>query len=62
MLRALVSEWLCDLVGLCFKTFLIDIFFQTTFVLEEVEGDPVAIAVHPSGDEIVCSLSKGSCK
>ncbi|XP_054790079.1 SEC12-like protein 1 [Prosopis cineraria] len=34
----------------------------TTFVLEEEEGDPVAIAVHPSGDEIVCSLSKGSCK
>ncbi|KAI9124370.1 hypothetical protein K1719_004292 [Acacia pycnantha] len=34
----------------------------TTFVLEEVEGDPVAIAVHPSGDDIVCSLSKGSCK
>ncbi|KAF7820212.1 SEC12-like protein 1 [Senna tora] len=33
-----------------------------TFVLEEEEGDPVAIAVHPSGDDIVLALSNGSCK
>ncbi|GMY23090.1 SEC12-like protein 1 [Fagus crenata] len=34
----------------------------TTYVLEEVDGDPVSIAVHPSGDEIVCSTTKGGCK
>ncbi|MED6108882.1 PHD finger containing protein Phf1 [Stylosanthes scabra] len=34
----------------------------TTFVFEAVDGDPVAIAVHPSGDDFVCSLSNGSCK
>ncbi|XP_061353422.1 SEC12-like protein 1 [Gastrolobium bilobum] len=33
-----------------------------TFVLEAEDGDPVAIAVHPSGDDLVCSLSNGSCK
>lgn len=33
-----------------------------THVLEETEGDPVAIAVHPSGDEFVCSTTKGGCK
>ncbi|PNX71556.1 SEC12-like protein 1-like, partial [Trifolium pratense] len=32
------------------------------YVLEAEEGDPVAIAVHPSGDEFMCSLSNGSCK
>ncbi|XP_004496156.1 SEC12-like protein 1 [Cicer arietinum] len=32
------------------------------FVLEAEEGDPVAIAVHPSGDDFMCSLSNGSCK
>lgn len=37
-------------------------FFQATFVLDEEEGDPIAIAVHPSGDDIVCYLSNGSCK
>lgn len=26
------------------------------------EGEPVAIAVHPSGDDFVCSLSTGGCK
>jgi prolactin regulatory element-binding protein len=31
-------------------------------VLEAEEGDPVAIAVHPSGDDFMCSLSNGSCK
>lgn len=36
--------------------------FQTNFVLEAEEGDPVAIAVHPSGDDFMCSLSNGSCK
>ncbi|KAK7830203.1 sec12-like protein 1 [Quercus suber] len=34
----------------------------TTYVLEEVDGDPVSITVHPSGDEIVCSTTKGGCK
>lgn len=34
----------------------------TNFVLEAEEGDPVAIAVHPSGDDFMCSLSNGSCK
>ncbi|EXB58483.1 SEC12-like protein 1 [Morus notabilis] len=33
-----------------------------THVLEEVEGDPVSIAVHPSGDDVVCSTTKGGCK
>lgn len=33
-----------------------------TFVLEAEEGDPVAIAVHPSGDDFMVSLSNGSCK
>jgi len=36
--------------------------FQTTYVLEAEEGDPVAITVHPSGDDFVCALSNGSCK
>ncbi|KAK9282936.1 hypothetical protein L1049_011161 [Liquidambar formosana] len=31
-----------------------------TYVLEE--GDPVAIAVHPNGDDIVCSTTAGDCK
>ncbi|KAF2295240.1 hypothetical protein GH714_032266 [Hevea brasiliensis] len=31
-------------------------------VLEETEGDPVAIGVHPSGDDFVCSTTKGGCK
>ncbi|RZB88152.1 SEC12-like protein 1 isoform D [Glycine soja] len=34
----------------------------TTYVLEAEEGDPVAITVHPSGDDFVCALSNGSCK
>lgn len=34
----------------------------TNYVLEAEEGDPVAIAVHPSGDDFMCSLSNGSCK
>ncbi|XP_027366061.1 SEC12-like protein 1 isoform X1 [Abrus precatorius] len=33
-----------------------------THVLEAEEGDPIAVAVHPSGDDIVCSFSNGSCK
>ncbi|RDX66325.1 SEC12-like protein 1 [Mucuna pruriens] len=33
-----------------------------TYVLEAEEGDPVAIAVHPSGDDFVCAFSNGSCK
>lgn len=31
-----------------------------TYVLEE--GDPMAVAVHPSGDELVCSTTTGDCK
>ncbi|KAJ8766013.1 hypothetical protein K2173_020529 [Erythroxylum novogranatense] len=33
-----------------------------TYVLEETEGEPLTIAVHPSGDEIVCSTTKGGIK
>lgn len=35
---------------------------QTEFVFEECEGDLVGVAVHPSGDEIVCSTTQGGCK
>jgi prolactin regulatory element-binding protein len=31
-------------------------------VFEETEGEPVTIAVHPNGDDFVCSTSKGGCK
>jgi prolactin regulatory element-binding protein len=34
----------------------------TSYVLEEVEGDPVSIAVHPNGEDIVCSTTRGGCK
>ncbi|KAI5344381.1 PREDICTED: SEC12 [Prunus dulcis] len=34
----------------------------TTYVLEEVEGEPLSIAVHPTGDDIVCSTSNDGCK
>ncbi|XP_062175394.1 SEC12-like protein 1 [Alnus glutinosa] len=34
----------------------------TTYVIEQVDGDPVSIAVHPSGDDIVCSTTNGGCK
>ncbi|XP_061996515.1 SEC12-like protein 1 [Rosa rugosa] len=33
-----------------------------TYVFEAVDGDPVSIAVHPSGDDVVCSTSNGGCK
>ncbi|OWM70266.1 SEC12-like protein 1 [Punica granatum] len=33
-----------------------------SYVLDESDGDPSAIAVHPSGDDFVCSTSTGSCK
>lgn len=33
-----------------------------TYVLEETDGDPVTIAVHPNGDELVFSTTKGGCK
>ncbi|KAL6125595.1 hypothetical protein ACLB2K_073651 [Fragaria x ananassa] len=33
-----------------------------TYVFEAVDGEPVSIAVHPSGDDIVCSTSNGGCK
>ncbi|GAB4836333.1 PHD finger containing protein Phf1 [Ancistrocladus abbreviatus] len=32
----------------------------TVHVMEE--GEPVGVAVHPSGDEIVCSTTSGDCK
>ncbi|KAF4368020.1 hypothetical protein CsatB_011324 [Cannabis sativa] len=32
------------------------------YVVEEVEGDLVSIAVHPSGEDIVCSTTNGGCK
>lgn len=31
-------------------------------MLDESDGDPSAIAVHPSGDDFVCSTSTGGCK
>ncbi|KAG2672289.1 hypothetical protein I3843_13G031100 [Carya illinoinensis] len=34
----------------------------TTHVLEQVDGDLVSIAVHPSGEDIVCSTTMGGCK
>ncbi|XP_019059192.1 PREDICTED: LOW QUALITY PROTEIN: SEC12-like protein 1 [Tarenaya hassleriana] len=33
-----------------------------TRTLEESDGDPIAIAVHPCGDNFVCSTSEGGCK
>ncbi|KAM7467854.1 hypothetical protein LguiB_015416 [Lonicera macranthoides] len=35
---------------------------SATHVFEEEEGDPVNLAVHPSGDDIVCSTASGGCK
>ncbi|XP_039014386.1 SEC12-like protein 1 [Hibiscus syriacus] len=29
---------------------------------EESDGDPITIAVHPSGDDFICSTSNGGCK
>ncbi|KAK0592285.1 hypothetical protein LWI29_016613 [Acer saccharum] len=33
-----------------------------TYVFEESDGDPVTIAVNPSGDDFVCSTTSGGCK
>ncbi|XP_010521738.1 PREDICTED: SEC12-like protein 1 [Tarenaya hassleriana] len=33
-----------------------------THTLEESDGDPIATAVHPGGDDFVCSTTKGGCK
>ncbi|GAV69217.1 WD40 domain-containing protein [Cephalotus follicularis] len=33
-----------------------------THVLEESEGDPLTIEVHPSGDDVVYSTTNGGCK
>ncbi|CAN1238708.1 SEC12-like protein 1 [Linum grandiflorum] len=33
-----------------------------TYELEETDGDLVSIAVHPSGDDFVCSTTNGGCK
>ncbi|KAK4776295.1 hypothetical protein SAY86_004983 [Trapa natans] len=33
-----------------------------THEFDETDGDPSVIAVHPSGDNFVCSTSTGSCK
>ncbi|PON42010.1 WD repeat containing protein [Trema orientale] len=32
------------------------------YVVEEVDGDFVSIAVHPSGEDVVCSTTSGGCK
>jgi len=45
-----------------FNDVFICLVFQTTYVLEAEEGNPDAIAVHPSGDDFVCAFSNGSCK
>ncbi|GMI67508.1 phosphate transporter traffic facilitator1 [Hibiscus trionum] len=29
---------------------------------EDSDGDPITIAVHPSGDDFICSTSNGGCK
>ncbi|XP_038884218.1 SEC12-like protein 1 [Benincasa hispida] len=34
----------------------------TEFAFEECDGDLVSVAVHPTGDEIVCSTTQGGCK
>jgi len=64
-----VAEWKQNMYGLFFYFFIFffnDVFiclvFQTTYVLEAEEGNPDAIAVHPSGDDFVCAFSNGSCK
>lgn len=33
-----------------------------TYVFDESEGDPMTIAVNPSGDDFVCSTTNGGCK
>ncbi|CAI0410794.1 unnamed protein product [Linum tenue] len=33
-----------------------------TYELEEADGDLVSIAVHPAGDDFVCSTTNGGCK
>ncbi|KAJ0045125.1 hypothetical protein Pint_05931 [Pistacia integerrima] len=33
-----------------------------SYVFEECEGDPLSIAVNPSGDDLVCSTTNGGCK
>ncbi|CAI0442495.1 unnamed protein product [Linum tenue] len=33
-----------------------------TYELEEADGDLVSIAVHPTGDDFVCSTTNGGCK
>lgn len=37
------------------------IFLQAKYELGE-GVDPIIIAVHPSGDELVCSTSTGDCR
>ncbi|KDO55297.1 hypothetical protein CISIN_1g0162571mg, partial [Citrus sinensis] len=32
-----------------------------TYVFDESEGDPMTIAVNPSGDDFVCSTTNGGC-
>lgn len=60
-----VAEWKQSTNGLfafCFNDVFICLIFQTTYVLEAEEGNPDAIAVHPSGDDFVCAFSSGNCK
>ncbi|XP_014511011.1 SEC12-like protein 1 [Vigna radiata var. radiata] len=44
------------------KTISLSTYPLTTYVLEAEEGNPDAIAVHPSGDDFVCAFSSGNCK
>ncbi|KAK6933472.1 WD40 repeat [Dillenia turbinata] len=44
------------------KTFSLSSSPMATYVFEEGEGDPLSIAVHPTGDDFVCSTSIGVCK
>lgn len=43
----------------CFWLFF---FLKVTYVFDESEGDPMTIAVNPSGDDFVCSTTNGGCK
>ncbi|XP_042482018.1 SEC12-like protein 1 [Macadamia integrifolia] len=42
------------------KTFSLSSSPKATYVLED--GDPVSIAVHPSGDDIICSTTTAGCR
>lgn len=46
--------WVCFVFGF--------FFLKVTYVFDESEGDPMTIAVNPSGDDFVCSTTNGGCK